>query len=109
MGTISPSPKPSIAQWRASWDACCAEQRRAAVDQLDRKKSELLVGARAIIGLDEIAGHQDRPQAPRLAAADVARLDPVRWRQRADDRAMLAMGADGDDDGFGGEMHRARR
>ena len=52
-----------------------------------------------IFGLDEVAGDQHRPQPPRLAAADIAGLEPVVGRQRPDDRAMLAMRADGDDDG----------
>ena len=36
---------------------------------------ELLLGAGAKLGLDEIARHQHRPQPPRPAAADIAGLD----------------------------------
>ena len=76
------------------------------MDQLDREMSELIVGAGAIIGLDEIARHQHRPQPPRLAAADIAGLDAVRRGQRANDRAMLAMRAEREDDGGGVQVHR---
>ena len=78
------------------------------MDQFDAEMGELLLGARAIIRLDEIAGHQHRPQPPRLAAADIAGLNPFPRRQRADDRAMLAMGADRADDRLGLQMHAGR-
>ena len=77
--------------------------------QLDGEVRQLVLGPRPVIGLNRIARHQHRPEPPRLAAADVARLNAVARGQRADDRAMLAMGADGDDDGVGFQVHRAPR
>jgi hypothetical protein len=45
------------------------------------------------------------PHLPRPATADIARLDAIVAGQRTHDRAMLAMLANGDDDGGRAQVH----
>jgi hypothetical protein len=88
---------------------CCGRQRfgkerSTAADQLDAKARELIVRAGAPFAKDEVRRLQDRPNVPRTAATDIARLQPMLGGKRANDRAMLAMLANGDDQGFSAEV-----
>ena len=74
------------------------------MNQFDRELGNLLLGTGAVFGLDEIAGTSTGPAA-RPPAAHIAGPQALVRRQRANDGAMLAMRADGDDDGLGVEMH----
>ena len=66
---------------------------------------ELVASPRAPFALDHVRRQQHRPHRARPPATDVAGLDAIVPGQRAHDRAMLAMLANGDDDGSSAEVH----
>ena len=83
------------------------KERSTAVDELDGEAGELVLGAGAPFAQHEIRRLQDRADVAGPATADIAGLHALLLGERPHDRAMLAMRANGEDDGFGAQVHGA--
>ncbi len=78
-------------------------QRGARPGELDRGGRQCARRTRAQAQRDAVAGSEDRPLRARPTARDEGGDEAVVLGQRADDRRVLAVGQDGDDDG--GKVH----
>ena len=76
--------------------------------QFEAEMGQLLVGPSTKLGLHRITGNEDRPNATRLSASDISRLEAIELCESPDNRTMFAMGPNRNNDRWALDPHRPR-